>query len=214
VTAAVIAGAVIGWPHGGRAAPNAPTADAATTLSELLVLAHRPPTLSGLDVRAKAPCVLPPPRGEHDPAPRVVDTYPRSGQTIPPGILILRVTYDQPMSACPVFVLNDEGASVARLADKLAWQTPDRRTILFIVEVQPRDDFRLWLNTPWSFRLSRLSFRRTFMSRYGAPAVPFLLAFSTSNGPPSVTAQDVLRADPGLVPLLPSAQAAAPSPTP
>ncbi|HSZ51158.1 MAG TPA: hypothetical protein VK801_06270 [Caulobacteraceae bacterium] len=184
-------------------APSAPpTSAGATTLSGLLSLSRHPTTLSGVDVRAKAPCVLPRPHGEHEPPPRVVDSYPRDGQTIPPGVMILRVTYDQPMSSCPVMVLNDVHAGVVRLADKLAWETADRRTILFIVDVQPRQDYRLWMNTPWSFR-TRLSFRRTIMSRYGTPAVPYLLDFSTTDGPPSVTAQDVLRADPGLAALLP-----------
>jgi hypothetical protein len=184
-------------------APAPPASTGATTLSELLALSHRPTTLSGVDVRARAPCVLPRPTGQHEPPPRVVDTYPHARQTVPPGVMILRVTYDQPMSSCPVEVLNDVHAGVVRLADKLAWQSTDRRTILFIVDVESRRDYRLWMNTPWSFRMSRLSFSRTFVSRYGTPATPYLLSFSTSDGPPTVTAQDVLRADPGLAALLP-----------
>jgi hypothetical protein len=176
------------------APPAAPTA--ATTVSELLVLARRPTTLSGVDVKAKAPCVIPRPHGAPDGPPRVVDSYPRFGQTVPPGVLVLRVTYDQPMSRCPVFLLNAGGA-LARLEQKLAWQTSDRRTMFFIVDVNPANDYRLWLNAPW-----RMFLRRTFLSRYGTPAVPRMIAFSTSRGPPTVTAEDVLRADPGLGPLL------------
>ena len=205
-------------------ATPAPAPSAATTVSELLVLARkatnlsgvdvtarRTPTLSGVDVRAKAPCVIPRPHGAPDIRPHVIDSYPRFGQTVPPGVMILHVTYDQPMSRCPVFLLS-AGGDVARLEQKLAWQTPDRRTLFFIVELQPREDYRLWLNAPWATGLKRWVLSRTFLSRYGTPAAPHMLAFSTSSGPPTETAQDVLRADPSLDALLVpvSAPAAAP----
>jgi len=210
LTMALIVGAMLPW-SAARADPPKPATDpAATTLSELLVLARRPATLSGVEVRAKAPCVLPRPHGEHEPPPRVVESYPSPGQTVPPGVMVLRLRYDQPMASCPVKVLNDPDVGVARLADKLAWESTDRRTLLFIVDVEPRQDYRLWMNTPWSFR-TRLSFTKTIMSRYGTPAVPYRLDFSTSDAPPTETAQDVLRADPGLAPLLPVSQ---PGPTP
>jgi hypothetical protein len=195
------------------AAPQ-PAPTAATTVSELLVLARRPTTLSGIDVtarrpttlsgvdvKAKGPCVIPRPRGAPDGPPRVVDSYPRFGQTVAPGVLVLRVTYDQPMSRCAVFLLN-AGGGLARLEQKLAWQTSDRRTMLFIVDLDPANDYRLWLNAPWTSGPGRMFLRRTFLSRYGTPAVPRMIAFSTSRGPPTVTAEDVLRADPGLGPLL------------
>lgn len=194
---AVGAGVVLAAP-----APAAPPAStAATTVSELLVLARRTPTLSGVDVRAKGPCVIPRPPGVPDTRPQVVDAYPRFGQTVPPGVMILHVTYDQPMSRCAVVLLNG-GGNVARLEQKLGWQTPDGRTLFFIVDVQPREDYRLWLNAPWTYGLKRTGPIRSFLSRYGTAAVPHLIAFSTSSGPPTVTAQDVLRADPGLDALL------------
>ncbi|HEY2050558.1 MAG TPA: hypothetical protein VGH03_14540 [Caulobacteraceae bacterium] len=181
------------------APPPPPTS--ATTVSELLVLARKAPTLSGVDVTAKRPCVIPAPHGTPAPRPRVIDSYPRAGQTAPPGVMILHVTYDQPMSRCGVVLLNG-GGSVAQLEQKLGWETPDGRTLFFIVDVRPREDYRLWLNAPWTYGFRRSGLTRTFLSRYGTPAIPHLIAFSTSDGPPTVTAQDVLRADPSLDALL------------
>jgi hypothetical protein len=191
-----------------------PSPSAAATVSELLVLARKPttlsgvevtarrtPTLSDVDVIAKGPCIIPRPRGVPDTRPQVVDSYPRFGQTVPPGVMILHVTYDQPMSRCPVFLLN-AGSDLARLEQKLAWQTPDRRTLFFIVDLQPRQDYRLWLNAPPAPGLKRMILGQTFRSRYGTIAAPHMVAFSTSSGPPTETAQDVLRADPSLDALL------------
>ncbi|HEX4741597.1 MAG TPA: hypothetical protein VH353_09710, partial [Caulobacteraceae bacterium] len=199
--AGILAALIAGSPAVRAQAPPAPSPTAATTVSELLVLARKATNLSGVDVVAKGPCIIPRPNGTPDARPRVIDSYPRLGQTVPPGAMILHVTYDQPMSRCAVVLLNG-GGSVARLEQKLGWQTPDGRTLFFIVDVQPEEDYRLWLNAPWTYGLKRTGPIRTFLDRYGTPAIPHLMAFSTSSGPPTITAQDVLRADPGLDALL------------
>jgi hypothetical protein len=72
-----------------------------TELSGLVVTATRPKStaLSGLDVAYPVKCLEPrKPTDKTVPAPRLLSTYPAGGETVEPGYVVLRLTFDLPMA--------------------------------------------------------------------------------------------------------------------
>ena len=174
------------------------------TVSELVVIANRAPTVEELDVVARAQCLASELELRSDP-PKVVSTYPGQNQTVSQGLLILRVTFDRPMS-CSGF-LAFEGKDPCSTKTQIVSQREqdflmsfDHKTIRVACFVRPGERYTFWMNpdpatpfipagVPWP----------SFTSLQGMPLASKAMTFATSKGPPVQTIADALSADPETV---------------
>ena len=120
--------------------------------------------------------------------PRVVATFPANGATVAPGVLVLRVSFDEPMYAESwSYVTSPSGdypdcAAAPRRLD-------DRKSFVLICRTAGKKDYALWFNrAPYA----------NFLSLARKPATPFLLMFKTSDADPVWTLQEAMKVDPGL----------------
>ena len=167
------------------AASAKPGANDAATVSELIVTASK--TVAELTVTAKIKCLAPDKMGERAGRPKVVSTFPGKGSIVRPGLLVIRVTFDQPM-AC-------EGALTG--APPLQNPCPgmpqqmllsyDRRTVRTVCVVEPGAQYAVWL--------SQDPTARSFLGLGGLPSEPYRLNFSTSPEPAVTTVCDALVED-------------------
>jgi hypothetical protein len=168
------------------------------TVSELVVIAHRAPTVSELGVIARAEC-LQPKAVPGSSVPEVVSTYPRQGERVRPGLLILRVTFDQPM-ACSGFILFSgnrnpcsqvkhlPASSAAQDLEQLFLMSFDRKSIRVACFVEPGNNY--------TFQLFNPGFE-SLQDRWLEHAHP--VDFTTSDASPIQTIPDALSADPETV---------------
>src|SRR5665213_2382260 len=110
-----------------------PSADEhVTSVSALIVAARRSTAVSELDVKAP---VCPKVHKAADERPKLVGTYPERGATVRPGVVILRLTFDKPMTCDGL--LNAEGTKAnpcpAPLEEPL--YSRDRRTFLTVCRI-------------------------------------------------------------------------------
>lgn len=136
----LLAGAAVAQPAGPQTTQAvAPSA----TLRGVTVTAR-----TDLVVQARKVCFLPPQAGESPTAPQVVDIYPRPGETVPAGLVVVRITFDQPMSRCsysmttlPKLAFPDQLPTRPRI-------TADLKTFLLPAWTQPNQDYLLTVNGP------------------------------------------------------------------
>ena len=182
---AVLAVAVVGLPSALSAAAPKPGPDEANTVSELIVTATK--TVSEVTVTAKIKCLAPDPYIYRTARPKVVSSFPSNGAVVRPGLLVIRVTFDQPMACDGFFLgagprLNPCPGSAQQLV-----LTYDRRTVRIVCVVQPSTQYGLGLSTDLAVK--------TFTGLSGLPSVPYHLYFATSEGPMVATVCDALSAD-------------------
>lgn len=173
-------------------AVTAPAAPSATpTVSELVVTPEK--LLSELQVVAPKDCLSAKPEPSA-PLPRVVGTYPPLGGKVRPGILIVRVTFDRPMT-CAGFLARDmvlpDPCPDDRQDVRLSY---DRRTIWTVCLPRPNQRFAIWLNPDRNGPPTTQTNR--FQSLAGRPLEPYRLVFETSDGPLVTTAADAMAQDP------------------
>jgi hypothetical protein len=166
-------------------------------VSELEVLA--PPkakTVSELDVNGHIKCV-PPRFDSHATRPRVVSTYPKAGAVVRPGLLILRVTFDQPMSCAGYFaaVGVPQNPCDESGAEQRALMTFDRRTIRTPCLILPNTEYHLRMNAPQPEGQIGLP-TPAFVSMYGGRMPSYHLDFSTSAAPMVQTVREAMTQDP------------------
>jgi hypothetical protein len=156
-----------------------------TALSGLDVVARRATPLSGVTVGMKA---CPEGRRPPDPAippPKLVSTFPAKGGKVRPGVLVLRLTFDRPMTCAGV--LDSEGyrpnPCPAPLTEPMI--SHDRRTFLTVCMTEA--------NYRYGIRLRR------FESLAGRPAPPSKLEFETSLARPTRTVEQALAQDPWML---------------
>lgn len=167
-----------------RAATDPPRGDAAS-VSELIVTASK--TVAELTVTAKIKCLGPDRMGERAVPPKVVSTFPGKGAVVRPGLLVVRVTFDQPM-AC-------EGALTH--APPLENPCPglpqemllslDRRTVRTVCVVAPDTQYGLWV--------SQDPTALSFVGLGGLPSQAYRLTFSTSAEPAVTSVCAAMAAD-------------------
>jgi hypothetical protein len=173
-----------------------------TPLSELdVVIARKPPTvLSGIEVKATPTC-LPPrsPVDEEAPAPRLVSTYPARGQTVQPGYVVLRLTFDLPM-ACRGSL--SQSLLKACFADDIEiWrESLDRRSLMILCDLQPNAHYELAINRHIPEHFQGLS---------GREPDEGLFAFETSGGEPVTSKEALVGRDPQLAAIFTAAAGAA-----
>ncbi|HTX47826.1 MAG TPA: hypothetical protein VME40_00425 [Caulobacteraceae bacterium] len=103
------------------------------------------------------------------PGPTVQSTYPASGGSVPAGVMILKIVFDQPMAPDAwAYGPSAEGDFPKCLADPRL--LGDQRTYVLLCNVAPKRTFAVEINsTP------------RFASAYGRSAKPFTLKFSTTD---------------------------------
>ena len=161
----------------------------------------------GPDVVVRAPgrCLPPPARAYADaPKPKVVSTFPSSGATVSPGILVLRVTFDVPM----VCAGRMAGASPlpSPCSDMVAPAavSPDSRTFWIACRVRKNTTYGLVLNGEGDSE-------PVFVSLAGKVLDPFPLIFETSSDAPVKTVEAALDRDPQTAAYLLAAKVSASS---
>lgn len=143
------------------------------TVSELVVIATK--AVSELTVTGKPRCLSAGGGGPRADRPKVVDVFPARGAVVRPGLLMVRVTFDQPMTCegrfDPVPSLPDPcpGATREMLLSY------DRRTVRTVCVVEP--------GTKYGFSLGQDPTAPTFIGLAGLPAAPATVSFSTADGP-------------------------------
>lgn len=161
-----------------RATPSTPT------VSELLVTATK--SVEELVVTAPVKCDTrvkePLPAG----APRVVSSYPSSGQVVRPGLVVFRVTFDGPIACSGGLDADPPLAIPCSESSQRMVLTYDRRTVRTVCLLDPRKTYGAWVNgSPWS----------NFVGLNHVRAVPFRLQFTTSADAPTTGVCEALLAD-------------------
>jgi hypothetical protein len=155
-------------------------------------IARSQTALGGVTVRPRASCQSPRHPPDKDvPAPAIESTFPAQGAVVRPGVLVVRITFNVAMSCDGIFLSRsplEKPCGEARMQDfRLSY---DRRTIRMKCIVSPNRRYGFRMNNGPSdpFRPSLLG-KVNFMSLAGFPLQPFELDFSTSSGPPVISAE-------------------------
>jgi hypothetical protein len=133
-----------------------------------------------------ADCSGRPDRGERtafSKRPRVVATFPADGAVVRPGVIVVRVTFDQPMACDASFYgLSDLPNPCPGRWARDVTLSQDRRSFRTVCEVKADTRYRLTL--------------RSFRNSHGL-AVPAEVTFSTSGAAPIATIREALAEDVG-----------------
>jgi hypothetical protein len=127
---------------------------------------------------------------ERGPLPKVESTFPAEGAVIAPGVLVLRVTYDQPMAADSWSYAPEPGVKFPECG-KAPRQLEDQKSFLIICRLMPGESYRLWFNREGAMN---------FTSPGRRPAAPYHLSFKTNASEPVTTLAAALKRDPTLPP--------------
>jgi hypothetical protein len=114
--------------------------------------------------------------------PKVIATFPAEGAVVRPGVVVVRITFDQPMACDASF----DGTSDLPNPCPGRWRevtiSLDRRSFRTVCEVKADTRYRLVL--------------RSFRNTHGL-TIPAEVTFSTSGSAPIATIQQALAEDPG-----------------
>lgn len=150
-------------------------------------------TVDELSVMPSASCLQPRNEPEAQP-PRVVSSFPANGAVVRPGVLVLRVTFDQPMSCKGFFAPGALGRSPCPQDTQYWVLSYDRRTIRTVCHTE--------LNSHYGLRLSDRALdgtsRATFVSLAGKRLPPYVISFDTSSDAPVSTPSDSINEDPQM----------------
>jgi hypothetical protein len=156
--------------------PAPPPADGAAPVSEV----------EELMVAPEAAC-LAPKLDRFAPKPKIVSTFPKDGDTVRPGILILRVTFDQPMS-CKGFFTAIPKLKTPCPGGQQQWvESFDRRTVRTVCHAEGNVLYGIGVSDNPD---------ATFLSLAGRPLDPFEFRFRTSIAPDVLTNGEALDEDP------------------
>lgn len=113
--------------------------------------------------------------------PRVVATFPAEGAVVRPGLIVARVTFDQPMACDASFDgLTDLPNPCAGRWRQEVTLSKDRRSFRTVCEVKADTRYRLTL--------------RSFRNTHGL-TIPAAVTFATSGAAPIATIQEALAED-------------------
>ena len=169
-----------------------------TPLSELdVVVRRRPPTnLTGVEVTLPPTC-LPPrtPADEEAPAPRLVSTYPADRQTVRPGYVLLRLTFDLPM-ACRGSLPQTLLAACFSDGIEIWHESFDRRSLMILCDLKPGAHYELGVNRHIPEHFQGLSGREPAAGGF---------SFDTSEEAPVRTAEEMVGRDAQVAAILAAA---------
>lgn len=155
------------------------------SVSELVVEAAR--TVSELTVSPPIKCLAPERMAGRAERPKVVSSYPAKDAVVRPGLLIVRVTFDQPMACYGLFTNDPRLLNPCPGNPQQMLLSLDRRTVRTVCVVDPGRQYGLWL--------SQEPDGRSFMGLGGLPSMPYRMTFATSAEPMVRTVCDALAAD-------------------
>lgn len=170
---------------GVSAAGPQPAADDAATVSELVVTALK--TVSELTVTAKIQCLEPDRMAERARRPKVVSAFPGKGSVVRPGLLVVRVTFDQPMACDGAFTAAPPLQDPCPGAARKMLLSYDRRTVRTVCIVAPGAQYGAWV--------SQDPTARSFTGLGGLPSESYRLSFSTSAASPVTSICDAMAED-------------------
>jgi hypothetical protein len=115
--------------------------------------------------------------------PKLVSSYPAAGETIAPGVLVVRVTFDQPMAE-DGFDFSPGAEGHAPKCLKTPRRLNDEKTFVLLCTIAPNSRYALALNAGAAADKEK----RGFANLGGARLAPVTLAFATNGmeGPQSV----------------------------
>jgi len=154
-----------------------------------------PTHLSGVTVTAPAPTL-----------PKVVDTFPADGKTITPGVLILKVTFDQKMN--PGGWDYGKGADAYPECLDRPRLLPDGKTFVLLCTAAPNSKFSITFDATGSGGFENLAGQKATMAS---------LNFATDNSKALANIADAMKAEqlkPDEGPVMDSKPAPAPGPVP
>ncbi|THD59916.1 hypothetical protein [Phenylobacterium sp.] len=167
------------------AAPTKPGAGDAPSVSELIVTASR--TVSELTVSAKMKCLEPDRMGGHLERPRIVSTFPAKGSVVRPGLLVIRVTFNQAMACDGLLTAAPPLENPCPGAVQEMLLSYDRKTVRTVCLVSPGVEYGVWF--------SQDPTQKSFVSLAGLPSEAYRLNFSTSTGPAITSVCEAMAAD-------------------
>ena len=103
------------------------------------------------------------------PPPKLAASYPADGATVPSGTLILKVTFDQPMTAASWSYGKAPDAAFPNCLERPRLLS-DQRTFVLLCGVNAHQTYAIQINTP-----------RDFANAQGRTAKPAELRFSTGD---------------------------------
>jgi hypothetical protein len=169
-----------------------------TPLSGLDVVVRRrlPTNLSGVEVQTPPTC-LPPrsPADEEVPAPKLISTYPADRQTVRPGYVLLRLTFDLPM-ACRGSLPQNLLADCFTDGMEIWHESFDRRSLLIVCDLKPRAHYELGINRRIPEHFQGLSGREPDAGGF---------SFDTSDEAPVETAEGMVGRDAQVAAILAAA---------
>jgi hypothetical protein len=148
------------------------------------------PDAEELTVTPEAACLAPKP-DNFAPRPKIVSTFPANGATVRPGVLVVRVTFDQPMSCKGFFT------SIPKLKDPCPgghqqWIVSfDRRTIRTVCHADGNVIYGIGVSDNPD---------ATFISLAGKPLEPYEFRFATTVAPDVLSTSEALDQDPDSQP--------------
>lgn len=165
--------AAVSGPALGAEPPAKPPTSGAT-VSELVITATK--MVSELTVTAKAKCLRPESgAGGRVQRPKVASVFPARGAVVRPGLLVVRITFDQPMACEGGLDAAPPLPNPCPRQDRQMLLSLDRRTVRTVCVVEP--------GTQYGFSLGQDPNAATFVGLGGLPAEMAKVAFSTSAGP-------------------------------
>jgi len=149
--------------------------------------------LAGLDIAEPLICLKPrSPPSKDVPAPKLVSTYPAKGEVVRPGLLVIRLSFDLPMtcnaSLGTELMVSDPCATAGREVWHLSY---DRKNFRVLCKVKAGKRYSFWINRHALDDFRGLS---------GHKPNDYELAFSVSEGPPVATVPEAVALDPRYAP--------------
>jgi hypothetical protein len=163
-----------------KPAPVAPAPEPAISISDA----------DELTVTAQATCLDPKP-DRSAARPKVLSTFPANGAMVRPGVLVLRVSFDQPMSCKGFFTGIPKLRNPCPLEHQKWTLSFDRKTIRTVCRAEPVGAYGIGVSDNPD---------ATFLSLAGRPLPPFEFRFSTSAAPDVLSTRESLGEDPANPP--------------
>ncbi len=145
-------------------------------------------TLSGVTVAQPKRCLGAAfPADPTIPAPRVVSTYPASGAVVRPGVLVVRITFDLPMTCDGLLARDGNLRFPCHAGPRDMVLSFDRRTIRTVCQTSPGLTYGLQIDPKGA--------PYPFLSMAGHRAEPYEVTFSASNDRPLDSVHEALAED-------------------
>jgi hypothetical protein len=122
-------------------------------------------------------------------APKLAKSYPAAGQSLAAGVLVMTVTFDQPMLATG-FDFGPAGGGEQPHCLKTPRLLTDKKTFVLLCTTEPSKSYALTFNARPQGAEKGGGFQNTAEHR----ASPTTLAFSTTNGDGPGTVKDAMKA--------------------